>query len=48
MITKKEIEEFKKKNKKYLAARYETDKYIRLTRPGQNEPILEERSEINS
>jgi len=28
----KEEKEFKKKNKKYLAARHKTDKYIRVTR----------------
>ena len=43
-ITEKEIEEFKKKNKKYLAARHETDKHIKVTRPGQNETILEDKS----
>ena len=32
-ITEKEIKEFKKKNKKYLAARHKTDKHIRVIRP---------------
>jgi len=35
-IIEKEIEEFKKKNKKYLAARHETDKQIKVTRPASN------------
>lgn len=29
-----EEKEFKKKNKKYLAARHETDQNIRITKPG--------------
>ena len=37
--TKKE-KEFKKKNKKYLAARHETDQYIKVTRPGSKKPVL--------
>ena len=41
----KEEKEFKKKNKKYLAARNETDKHIKVTRPGQDEPVLEDKSE---
>lgn len=44
-MTEKEIEEFKKKNKKYLAARHETDKHIKVTRPGQDEPVFEDKSE---
>ena len=43
-ITEKEIEEFKKKNKKYLAARHETDKHIKVTRPGQDKSVIEEKS----
>ena len=41
MTTEKEVEEFKKKNKKYLAARHETDLYIRVTRPGSKKPVLD-------
>lgn len=44
MTTEEEIEEFKKKNKKYLAARYETDKHIKVTRPNQDESVIEEKS----
>ena len=44
MITKKEIKEFKKKNKKYLAARHETDKHIKVTRPSQDKSAIEEKS----
>ena len=33
MTAEEEIEEFKKKNKEYLATRYETDKHIRVIRP---------------
>ena len=44
MITKKEIKEFKKKYKKYLAARHETDKHIKVTRPGQDKSVIEEKS----
>jgi hypothetical protein len=43
-ITEKEIKEFKKKNKKYLAARHETDKHIKVTKPGQDLPVLEDKS----
>ena len=45
MTTEKEIEEFKKKNKKYLAARHDTDKHIKVTKPGQNKPVFENKSE---
>ena len=41
MTTEKEVEEFKKKNAKYLAARHETDQYIRVTRPGNKKPVLD-------
>ena len=40
----KEIEEFKKKNKKYLAARHKTDQHIRVTRPGNKKPALDGKS----
>ena len=39
-----EEKEFKKKNKKYLSARHETDKHIKVTRPGQGEPVLDGKS----
>jgi len=41
MTTEKAIEEYKKKNKKYLAARHETDKHMLVTRPGQKKPVLD-------
>ena len=37
----KSEKEFKKKYKKYLAARHETDQYIRVTRPGNKKPVLD-------
>ena len=37
----KEEKEFKNKNKKYLTARHETDKYVKVTRPGNKKPILD-------
>ena len=40
MITKKE-KKYKKKNKKYLAARHETDQNIRVTRPGNKKPVFD-------
>ena len=36
----KEEKEFKKKHKKYLAARRKTDQYVKVTRPGNKEPVL--------
>ncbi|MHB8276462.1 MAG: hypothetical protein ACYDIA_02255 [Candidatus Humimicrobiaceae bacterium] len=36
----KEIEEFKKKNKKYLAARHETDRHIKVTESVQRNLVL--------
>ena len=41
MTTDKEIEEFKKKKAKYLAARHETDQNIQVTRPGSKKPALD-------
>jgi hypothetical protein len=37
----KEEKEFKKKHKKYLAARRKTDQYIKVTRPGNKKPVLD-------
>ena len=37
----KEEKEFKKKHKKYLAARRKTDQYVKVTRPGNKKPIFE-------
>ena len=42
-ITEKEIEKFKRENKKYLAARHETDKHIKVTRTGQDKLILKDK-----
>ena len=36
MTTEEEIEEFKSENKKYLAARHETDKNIRVIKIDSN------------
>ena len=36
----KEEKEFKKKHKKWLAARRKTDRYITVTRPGVKKPIF--------
>ena len=41
----KEEKEFKKKNKKYLTARHETDKYVKVTRLGNKKPILDGKSQ---
>ena len=38
--TEKRIQDFKKKNQKYLKARAKTDKQISVTRPGQKKPII--------
>ena len=40
----KEEKEFKKKNKKYLAARHETDQRVMVTRPGNKKPVLDGKS----
>lgn len=40
-MTEKEIEEFKKENKKYIAARHKSDTNILVTRPGKKKPVLE-------
>jgi len=48
MTTEKEIKEFKEKNKKYLAARHETDKHMIVTRPGQKKPVLDYKTKQKS
>lgn len=42
--TEKDIEEFKKKNKKYLTARHETDKHIRVVSTRQGKQVFKDRS----